>query len=110
MNKTALRMVNENSQTMLERLFPQLKKENLHMTQQAFSKARRKIKGEAFEEALQATVQGSYHKTCTWWRGFRVMGIDGSFIKLPASPALKAHFWALGAEGTSPAALGRTVS
>ena len=101
-----VRMVNASSQTMLERHFPQLKKENLHMTQQAFSKARRKIKGEAFEEALQATVKGSYHELCVWWRGFRVMRIDGSCITLPASPALKAHFGALGAEGTLPAALG----
>ena len=49
-----VRMVNSSTQTMLERVFPQLKKENLQMTPQAFSKARRKIKWEeAFEELFQ---------------------------------------------------------
>ena len=76
------------------------------MTRQAFSKARRKIKWEAFEEALQATVKGSYHELCIWWRDWRVVGIDGSFIRLPASPALQAYFGALGSEGTSACGLG----
>src|SRR5215467_216192 len=45
-----LLMLKCSTQNALERVFPQLQKENLCMSQQAFSKARQKIKWEAFEE------------------------------------------------------------
>ena len=44
-----LGMVKESSQNALERFFPKIK-EAVHMSQQAFSLARQKVKWEAFEE------------------------------------------------------------
>jgi hypothetical protein len=98
-----LDMVKASSQNALERFFPQAGKADVHMTQQAFSAARQKIKWEAFEELLQASVEGSYHEN--WRRGYRVMAIDGSFIQLPADPDVLKYYGGLGHEQTSATAL-----
>jgi hypothetical protein len=100
-----LSMVKESTQNALERVFPQLKKENLYMSQQAFSAARQKIKWEAFEELFQTSVRGSYNEKWEKWRGYRLMAIDGSFIQLPSDAALAEYYGGLGHEGTSAAAL-----
>ena len=63
-----LGMVKESTQNALERVFPQLKKENLHMSQQAFSAARQKIQWEAFEELFRTSVIGSYQEEWGTWR------------------------------------------
>jgi hypothetical protein len=85
---TMLYMVKESTQNALERVFPQLQKENLHMSQQAFSAARQKINWEAFEELFQASVAGSYQEEWKTWRGYRVMAVDGSFVQLPSDAEL----------------------
>jgi len=102
-----LSMVKESTQNALERVFPQLRKENLHMSQQAFSKARQKIKWEAFAEAFQASAEGSYNEEFKLWRGFRVMAIDGSIVRLPNDAALLHYYGGIGNEQgvTAPAAL-----
>ena len=66
-----LSRVKESTQNALERVFPPLKKEHLHMSRQAFSAARQKIKREAFEELFQTSVAGSYNEEWKRWRGFR---------------------------------------
>jgi hypothetical protein len=101
-----LSMVKESTQNALERVFPQLKKENLHMSQQAFSAARQKIKWEAFEELFQTSVVGSYEEEWKLWRGYRVMALDGSFIQLPSDKELLEYFGGLGPEQTAATALG----
>jgi hypothetical protein len=100
-----LSMVKESSQNALERFFPQLRKEHIHMSQQAFSAARQKIKWEAFEELFQTSVIGSYNEKWKRWRSFRVMAIDGSFIRLPSDQELINYYGALGHEGTAAMAL-----
>jgi hypothetical protein len=100
-----LSMVKQSSQNALERFFPQLRKEYIHMSQQAFSAARQKIKWEAFEELFRSSVGGSYGEDWKTWRGFRVMAVDGSFIRLPADQALVNYYGALGHEGTAATAL-----
>jgi hypothetical protein len=100
-----LTIVKESSQNALERVFPQLRKENLHLSQQAFSAARQKIKWEAFEELFEASVEGSYHEEWETVRGYRVLAIDGSFVHLPADKALLKHYGGLGPEKTAATAL-----
>jgi hypothetical protein len=55
-----LGMAKQSSQNAPERFFPQIRKEYIHMSQQAFSAARQKIKWEAFEELSQTSVRGWY--------------------------------------------------
>jgi IS4 transposase len=100
-----LSMVKESTQNALERVFPQLQKENLHMSQQAFSAARQKIKWEAFEELHQTSVTGSYQEEWKTWRGYRVMAVDGSFIQLPSDAELIKYYGGLGHEQTAATAL-----
>ncbi|MDR2433427.1 MAG: transposase, partial [Treponema sp.] len=92
-----LSMVKESSQNALERFFPKIK-EAVHMSQQAFSLARQKVKWEAFRELFQASVQGSYHETIKDWRGYLLMAIDGSHISLPPDGALREYYGAVGHE------------
>jgi hypothetical protein len=75
------------------------------MSQQAFSKSRKKIKPEAFEELFKASVTGSYNEECKLWRGYRLMAVDDSFIRLPSDAALIKYFGGLGHECTSATAL-----
>jgi hypothetical protein len=91
-----LSMVKESTQNALERAFPQLQKENLFMSQQAFSAARQKIKWEAFEELFQASVVGSYQEDWKQWRGFRLMAADGSILRLPSDAELLAYYGGMG--------------
>jgi ribosome-associated toxin RatA of RatAB toxin-antitoxin module len=100
-----LGMVKESSQNALERFFPKVGKEHIHMSQQAFSAARQKIKWEALQELFQASVTGSYHEEWERWRGFRLMAVDGSFIQLPSDPELVEYYGGLGREGTTATAL-----
>jgi ribosome-associated toxin RatA of RatAB toxin-antitoxin module len=100
-----LSMIKESSQNALERFFPRIGKMHVHMSQQAFSAARQKIKWEAFRELFQASVTGSYHEEWEKWRGFRLMAVDGSFIQLPSDPELVGCYGGLGKEGVSATAL-----
>jgi hypothetical protein len=75
------------------------------MSQQAFSAARQKIKWKAFEELFRASGEGSYHEEWKRRREFRLMTIDGSFIRLPSDPELLKHYGGLGPEGKTAAAL-----
>jgi hypothetical protein len=92
-----LSLVKESSQNALERFFPKLK-EAIHMSQQAFSLARQKVKWEAFRELFQASVQGSYNEKIKDWRGYLLMAIDSSHIALPPDVALRKYYGAVGRE------------
>jgi ribosome-associated toxin RatA of RatAB toxin-antitoxin module len=100
-----LGMVKASSQNALERFFPQVGKTSVHMSQQAFSTARQKIRWEALEELFQASVEGSYHEKWELWRRYRVMAIDGSFVQLPSDPALLAYYGELGPDRSAATAL-----
>jgi hypothetical protein len=90
-----LGMVKESTQNALERFFPKIQ-EATHMSQQAFSQARQKIKAEAFRELFQASVEGSYNETLKDWRGYLVMAVDSSHITLPRDAALREYYGAVG--------------
>jgi hypothetical protein len=92
-----LSMVKESTQNALERFFPKIK-EAIHMSQQAFSQARQKVKWEAFLELFRASVKGSYNETIKDWRGYLVMAIDSSHISLPRDAALREYYGATGHE------------
>jgi hypothetical protein len=92
-----LSMVKESSQNALERFFPKIK-EAVHMSQQAFSQARQKVKWEAFRELFQASVRGSYNETIKDFRGYLLLAIDGSHIALPPDAALREYYGAVGHE------------
>jgi hypothetical protein len=90
-----LSMVKDSSQNALERFFPKIK-EATHMSQQAFSLARQKVKWEAFQELFQASVRGSYNETGKAFRGYLLMAIDSSHIALPPDAALREYYGAVG--------------
>jgi hypothetical protein len=92
-----LSMVKESSQNALERFFPKIQ-EATHLSQQAFSQARQKVKWEAFQELFQASVQGSYNERVQDFRGYLVMAIDSSHIALPRDAALREYYGAVGHE------------
>jgi hypothetical protein len=92
-----LSIIKESSQNALERFFPKIK-EAIHLTQQAFSLARQKVKGEAFQELFQASVQGSYNEELKDWRGYLPMAIDGSHVALPPDAVLREYYGATGHE------------
>jgi hypothetical protein len=92
-----LNMVKKSSQNALERFFPKIK-EAVHMSRQAFSLARQKVKWEAFRELFQASVKGSYNERITDWRGYLLMAIDGSHSALPPDAALREYYGAVGHE------------
>jgi hypothetical protein len=97
--------VSDKFDRLLERFFDKTG-ENVHMSQQAFSEARQKIKWEAFREMFDHTVKTSYTDEIERWNGFRLFAIDGSTQSLPNDPKLRAHFGTCGAGNTSPTAQG----
>ena len=88
--------VRESTQNALDRALPRMGKPGTHMSQQAFSAARQKIRWEALEELFLASVEGSLNEEMRLWRGFRLMAIDGTFLRLPSDAALLEHFGGLG--------------
>jgi len=93
------------TQNALSRVFKPLQRGQKTMSQQAFSKARKKIKWEAFLELFRTSVEGSYNEELKHWRGFRLWAIDGTFVRLPSDAALLKHFGGLGPDKTAPTAL-----
>jgi hypothetical protein len=98
-------MIKESSQNALERYFGKLG-QTIHMSQQAFSQARQKLKWQALREIFQTTVKAVCEGTISRWRGYRLLAIDGSKINLPNDPELRKYFGTLGAGEGSPCAQG----
>ena len=73
-------------------------REDIPVTQQAFSRARQKIRWEAFTQTLASTVRGSYEDTYKQWNRFRLLAIDGSSLQLPHSRELREYFGTQGNE------------
>jgi hypothetical protein len=63
-------------------------------SKQAFSKARYKIKSEGFKAMMLSGVQNFYEPDSSYgsWRGYRLIAIDGSTIKLPDSSSVIEKF------------------
>jgi len=63
-------------------------------TNQAFSQARMKISASAFEELHEVALRAHYTKAPNegLWRGYRIIGCDGSTGRLPRSDELEMAF------------------
>ena len=92
------------AQAELNRFFQNMGDE-IHMTQQALSKARNHMNHTPFQKAFYATVEAEYNarmdaKLMRKY-GYKFIAIDGSIIPLPNLPALGEEF---GTEKGSPSA------
>jgi hypothetical protein len=88
-------MLTRTLQIELERFLRVLKKgcETLKVTKQAFGKARKKFSEEAFILLNEKLVDEYYtDNTYTTWKGYRVLGIDGSTVQLPMSEEILKEF------------------
>jgi len=77
----------------------------------AFCKARRKLKHSAFVELSDVVVQRFYGSAAPrQWKGFRLLGVDGSTLQLPRSPEIQQHFGVYQRRGDGRAVcLGRSL-
>jgi hypothetical protein len=98
-------MIKESSQNALERYFGK-PGEAVHMSRQAFSEARKKLRWQAFRELFETTVEAAYQGTIKRWREYRLLAIDGSKINLPNDPRVREYFGTSGAGNSSPCAQG----
>lgn len=66
----------------------------LTVTNSAFSQARQKLSYTAFIELHQTAIVGTYYADGCYhtWQGFRLLGIDGSKIRLPDTPEIRKEF------------------
>ena len=99
-----LNMVKSSTQTCLDRFFEMIGQDDVHMSQQAFSEARQKLRWEAFRELFIAIVDHIYTGFYRTWHGYRVMAIDGSKTQMPDDPKLRKFFGTAGKGGTATTA------
>ena len=63
------------------------------VTKSAFSKARKKLHYQAFIELSRSLVSFFYdHFPCRTWKGFRILAIGGSTVKVPRTTDCAEHF------------------
>jgi hypothetical protein len=63
------------------------------VTKSAFTKARRKLRHQAFIELGRNLISFFYnHFPCRKWKGFRLLTIDGSTVQVPRSKDVAEHF------------------
>jgi len=63
------------------------------VTKSAFTKARKKLHHQAFIELGRNLVSFFYdHFPCRKWKGFRILAIDGSTVKVPKTDEVADHF------------------
>jgi len=103
--KFMLTRVKGSTQNALEKYFDKLG-EDVHMTQQAFSEARSKLKVYAFSHLFYLTARIAYDGYYDTFRGYRVTAIDGSKIALPDIDLLGRIYGTMGADSSSPTAQG----
>lgn len=72
-------------------------------SKQAFSKARYKISHIGFQELLEDSLSGTYTQDPNYgcWRGYRIIGADGSSLRLPDTPDIVATFGRFKPNGTN---------
>jgi len=94
-----LNMLKQSTQTSLDSYFDLIGRIDMHMSQQAFSEARQKLKWEACRELMDASVSGVYSCGFNTWHGYRVWAIDGSKMQLPSDAELREIFGKAGRSG-----------
>jgi len=96
-----LNMVKGSTQNCLDHYYELIGRSDVHMTQQAFSEARQKIKWEAFQDLFQSNVGLIYNGYNETWHGYRVTAIDGSKMQLPDDPILRNYYGTTGKGDTA---------
>jgi hypothetical protein len=91
------------TQNALETFFQKLGDE-VHMTQQAFSEARNKLKVAAFSYLFYMTARIAYDGYYDTYRGYRILAIDGSKLALPDIELLGRIYGTMGSNSSSPTA------
>jgi hypothetical protein len=91
-----LNMVKSSIQNCLDKFFEMTGHEEIHMSQQAFSEARQKIRWESFKDLFLTIVNLVYEYFYDTWHGYRLSAIDGSKLQLPDEEKLRRHFGRMG--------------
>ena len=91
-----LNMVKTTIQVALDKFFENIDQEEIHMSQQAYSKAREKIRWEAFQWLFKENVNDIYDNYYDTWHGYRVSALDGSKLQLPDDQKLRDHYGTMG--------------
>lgn len=83
-------------QSELDNLFRVLQNKEIpvnEVTKGAFSLARKKLNSEAFVELDKTQIDYFYETAAyTTWNGFRLLGVDGSTVRLPSSHEIVAKY------------------
>ncbi|MEW6003610.1 MAG: IS4/IS5 family transposase, partial [Nitrospirota bacterium] len=91
-----MNMIKGSLQDELDYFFKALRTEDVPIrtvTKGAFTKARKKLSHQAFIELGRNLVSFFYnHFPCRKWKGFRILTIDGSTIKVPRTKEVADHF------------------
>lgn len=59
----------------------------------AFCKARKKLQPSAFVQLSEVVTEQFYQSAAAhYWKGFRLLGVDGSTVELPNSKDIQAHY------------------
>ena len=80
----------------------------LTVSNSAFSQARQKLSHTAFIELHRTAVVENYYADDQYqtWQGFRLLGVDGSKIRLPDTPEIRKEFGAFAVKNQSGVELG----
>ena len=91
-----MNMIKGSLQDELDYFFKALRGEEVPVrtvTKSAFTKARKKLCHQAFIELGRNLVSFFYdHFPCRKWKGFRILAIDGSTVKVPRTKDVADHF------------------
>lgn len=89
----------------LKRFLEEIKKDEIHMSQQAFSASRQKINPNAIKYLFEKVAQIAYETRCfNTFQGMRILAIDGTTLALPADKTLKEYYGCSGRGLNSPTA------
>ena len=104
-----LNMIKSSIKTCLDRFFELIGQEDVSMTQQAFSEARKKIKWQGFQLLFTSLVDLIYTGFYSTWRGYRLSAIDGTKTQLPDDQKLRDYFGTFGKGNTAATAQGSAL-
>lgn len=96
-----LRGIKTDLQSGLNEFFKDQGKSDMVYSKQAFSKGRKRILPKAFLELFQVVVREFYLRaTPASWRGYHLLGIDGTMLNLPCTKELYEKYGAQESQGT----------
>jgi hypothetical protein len=95
-----INLIRTSTQTALDRFFDIIG-DTRYISQQAFSKARQKIRWQSCQYLMREMVKRIYQYRTKTWHGYRLLAIDGAKIQLPTDKLLKLAFGTLGKNGSA---------